>query len=95
MRKCGNCGNPQGPFDTLFIGFRKTGQWVFTCPIPKKDADGKPLTDNARRELAMACTNRREKRNDGAAQASDTQGDVGLVGAAGAGEQPHSGVSNG
>lgn len=49
VRTCGNCGNTSGPFDKLFIGNRKTGRWVFTCPIPKKDADGRPLADNVRR----------------------------------------------
>src|SRR6478736_2115284 len=89
-RTCGNCGNTQGPFDKLFIGFRKTGRWVFTCPIPKKDANGKPLTDAQRRELAMACINRREKRN-GAAQEVDAGGSRALAGQASGEEGQDSG----
>lgn len=63
VRTCGNCGNTNGPFDRLFIGNRKTGHWVFTCPIPKKDADGRPIPDQKRKEMAAACNNRREKQH--------------------------------
>ena len=72
-RTCGNCGNTQGPFDKLFIGNRKTGRWIFTCPVPMKDKDGKRLPDAKRREIAMACTARREKKN-GTAQAHHASG---------------------
>jgi hypothetical protein len=61
MRRCQACGNTQGPFDKLFIGHRKTGRWLFTCPVPRKDAEGRPLTDAARRDISAACNNRREK----------------------------------
>lgn len=51
---CGNCGTTQGPFDRLWIGFRKTGQWIVTCHDPKKE------TPEKRAEVAKACTARRE-----------------------------------
>ena len=61
-RTCGNCGNTQGPFDKVFVGFRKTGRWVFTCRVPLKGPDGKRLPDAKRAELAIACTQRAEQR---------------------------------
>jgi len=72
-RVCGNCGNTQSPFDRLFIGNRKTGHWIFTCPVPLKDAEGKRLPDKKRADIAAACTNRREKQN-ASAQAHHAQG---------------------
>lgn len=72
-RVCENCGSPQGPFSRLRIGDRKNGRWVFTCPVPLKDEEGKPMPDSKRKEIAAACTNRREKRN-GAAQKAQPQG---------------------
>jgi hypothetical protein len=54
-RMCG-CGNKQGPFDKLWVGYRKTGRWIFTCPDPKDK------TPEKRAEAAKACTERREKR---------------------------------
>jgi hypothetical protein len=62
VRVCGNCGNTQGPFDKTFVGFRKTGRWVFTCKVPVKDANGKPIPGDKRAEMAMECTKRAEKR---------------------------------
>lgn len=62
-RVCATCGNTQGPFSRIFVGFRKTGQWLYTCPVPLKDADGKPIADSKRKEIAAACNNRREKRH--------------------------------
>lgn len=73
-RKCETCGNEQGPFSRLFIGDRKTGRWLFTCPVPLKELDGRPTPDSKRKEIAAACNNRREKRH-GAAQKADPQGD--------------------
>ena len=61
-RVCGTCGSKQGPFDREFIGFRKTGVLVFTCKLPVRDAEGKRVPDAKRREAAMVCSNRREKR---------------------------------
>jgi hypothetical protein len=55
-RVCGNCGRTQGPFDRYWIGPRKTGHWIFTCPIDKK------LTPEKQAEQAKECTARREKR---------------------------------
>ena len=54
-RKCMNCGNPTGPFDRYFVGFRKTGQWVFYCPTERK------LPAEKRAAQSQACNNRREK----------------------------------
>jgi hypothetical protein len=54
---CGNCGNKQGPFDRLWIGFRKTGQWNVTCKDPKDQ------TAEKRAAAAKACNDRREKQN--------------------------------
>jgi hypothetical protein len=66
------CGNTQGPFDTFKVGFvNNTMLDIFTCPIPVKDADGRRVPDAKRREAAMACSNRREKR-DAATQANNS-----------------------
>ena len=65
-RKCGNCGNTQGPFDKIWVGFRKTGRWIFVCKVPMKDAEGKPVRPEKRAELAMECTKRAEKRRGSA-----------------------------
>lgn len=62
-RVCGTCGSTQGPFDSIFIGYRKTGIYLFTCPITAREADGRPVTEAKRKEIAMACNNRREKNN--------------------------------
>jgi len=62
-RVCGTCGNTQGPFSRIFVGFRKTGVWLYTCPVPLKDADGKPIPEATRKAVAAACNNRREKRS--------------------------------
>jgi len=61
------CGNTQGPFTNFKVGVGKIQTDLFTCPIPLKKPDGKRTPDSERRELAMACNNRREKR-DAAAQ---------------------------
>lgn len=61
-RTCGCCGSKQGPFDREFVGFRKTGVFLFTCKLPVRDADGRRVADSKRREAAMLCSNRREKR---------------------------------
>lgn len=55
-RVCGNCGNTQGPFDKYWIGPRKTGQWIFTCPDP---TDKSP---EERQKALAACMARRDKR---------------------------------
>jgi hypothetical protein len=55
-RVCGNCGNMQGPYDRLFIGYRKTGRWIFTCKVPSR-----PATDKQRQDAVKACNDRREK----------------------------------
>ena len=60
-RVCMSCGSPQGPFAKLFIGDRKTGGYIFTCPMPVPK-EGKPVTDEQRKQAAMACNNRRDKR---------------------------------
>lgn len=73
VRKCGNCGNPQGPFTRTFVGFPKTGFNLFTCPVPTKDEKGVRIPDAKRREIAMVCNNRREK-NFGAAETTDAHG---------------------
>lgn len=72
-RTCNTCGHTQGPFARLFVGDRKTGKYIFTCPIPVKDKEGKPVADAKRKEIAMACNNRRDKRN-GTAQTHHTAG---------------------
>lgn len=61
-RVCGNCGSTQGPYDRLFVGFRKTGRWIFTCRIPQKDAEGKRTTDKQRLDAVRECNERREKK---------------------------------
>ena len=53
-RTCMTCGSKQGPFTRIHVGDRKTGMDVFTCPISA-------MTDEKRKEAAMACLNRREK----------------------------------
>lgn len=62
-RVCGNCGSLQGPYDRLFVGFRKTGHWVFTCKVPMKHPDGTRTTDKQRLAAINACAERRAKRN--------------------------------
>lgn len=29
---CGNCGWATGPFARIWIGTRKNGRWIITCP---------------------------------------------------------------
>jgi hypothetical protein len=54
-RQCGTCGNTQGPFDRIFVGFRKTGMWLFYCQTPKK------LTGEEAAKYSVACYQRFEK----------------------------------
>lgn len=61
-RVCDTCGNKQGPFARYWVGPKLTGKFVFTCPIPLKNAEGKPYSDNERKAFAAACNNRRDKR---------------------------------
>lgn len=62
-RACQNCGKTQGPFDKEFVGFRKTGRWIFTCHVPVRYIDGRRIPDAKRAETAKACTDRRSKRD--------------------------------
>lgn len=62
-RICGNCGSLQGPYDRYFVGYRKTGHYIFTCHVPMRDADGKHTTDKVRLAAVRACNDRREKKN--------------------------------
>lgn len=59
-RVCENCGNTQGPFARIFVGFRKTGRWLTYCPIPAKG------TPEELTKMALACTERAEKRHGAA-----------------------------
>lgn len=59
-RVCGSCGATQGPFARYYFGTEKTGQYLFTCPLPVKDDEGKLVSDAKRRDAALNCTKRRE-----------------------------------
>lgn len=75
-RVCGNCGSLQGPYDRYFVGYRKTGHYIFTCRIPLLDADGKRTTDKVRLDAVRACNDRREKNNAPAPKSKSATGEA-------------------
>lgn len=62
-RTCGNCQSRQGPFDRAFVGFRRTGQNVYTCRVPQKNLDGTRTTEKQRIDSIHACHARKEALN--------------------------------
>lgn len=75
-RVCGNCGSTQGPYDRYFVGYRKTGHYIFTCRVPLVDAEGKRTTDKVRLEAVRACNDRREKQNAPAPKSKPSAGEA-------------------
>ena len=55
-RTCSSCHSTQGPFARTFVGFRRTGKYIFTCkPDERGDTPAKRLAP------IQACQARRLK----------------------------------